>query len=495
MNKKISIVGGGASGWLTALYIQNLYKGDAEITLIESDEIGILGAGEGSVPFTLDFLRRLNVDIDELIVKCNGTHKIGIIFENWNGDGKNYIHDFFSGDVRKFFELPQDYTAYLIDKGLDVNDNFLSKRLAYANKAPINKKTNGELVSYSFHFDAHLLADYLRGIATDRGVSRIEGIVSDFKQTSSDDICEIILQDGKSIQTDFVFDCSGFKRLIIGKLYNTPWISYKEKLTVNSALTFQLPQDIDNIKPYTNAIAMKYGWMWQIPLQNRWGCGYVFDDKYINEVEAKAEVEQYLGYTIESNRVIQFDAGRYNSVWVNNCIAVGLSAGFIEPLEATSIVMSAISLESLTRFDLDYKKYTKIGVYNVIIAELTNNIMEFLQYHYFSKRNDTEFWIEMNNDNKVSKGLNKIMNELHSNVTISNKIDSIFSLQNWFMVGHGLGIITNETLIEKYKNHIDRSFLDNHYENEIIPKSKELFDDAYTESEYLKKIKEKYNGI
>jgi len=172
-----------------------------------------------------------------------------------------------------------------------------------------------------------------------------------------------------------------------------------------------------------------------------------------------------------------------------------LSAGFIEPLEATSIVMSAISLESLTRFDLDYKKYTKIGIYNVIIAELTNNIMEFLQYHYFSKRNDTEFWTEMNNTNKVSKGLNKIMNELHSNVTINNKIDSIFSLQNWFMVGHGLGLITNETLIEKYKNHIDRSFLDNHYKNEIIPKSKELFDEAYTESEYLKKIKEKYNGI
>ena len=492
MKKQISIVGGGAAGWLSALYIQNLYKGDADVTLIESEDIGILGAGEASVPFTIQFLKKLNIDIDELIVAVNGTHKIGITFENWNGDGNQYIHDFASGDVRKY--KLENYIGYLLDNKLDINQNSISKKMAYENKAPYTKD-DIELISHSFHFDTNLLADYLKKIAESRGVIRIDGIVTDFIQNEYGDITNINLQNGKSIKTDFVFDCSGFARLIIGKLYNTEWISYKDRLTVNSALTFQLPQDIDNIKPYTRSIAMKYGWMWQIPLQNRIGCGYVFDSKYINEVEAKNEIENFLGHKIESNKVIKFDAGRYNSVWVNNCIAVGLSSGFLEPLEATSIVMSAISLESLTKFDLNYKNYERMGNYNINIASITNNIMEFIYYHYMTKRSDTEFWKFYTKQENISNYLQKIMNSLHNDINIKSFNDSIFSLQNWVMIGHGLELITNDTFIKKYKDGGDINDLESFYENEVIKKSNNLFLHIINESEYLKKIKEKYNGI
>jgi tryptophan halogenase len=490
MKKQISIVGGGAAGWLSALYIQNLYKDDADITLIESEDIGILGAGEASVPFTIQFLKKLNINIDELIVAVNGTHKIGITFENWNGDGNQYIHDFASGDVRKY--KLENYIGYLLDNGLDVNHNCISKRMAYANKAPFTKD-NIELLSHSFHFDTNLLASYLRKIAESRGVIRIDGIVNSFTQNEYGDVTNINLENGKSIKTNFVFDCSGFARLIIGKLYKTQWISYKDRLTVNSALTFQLPQDIDNIKPYTRAVAMKYGWMWQIPLQNRIGCGYVFDNNYINEIEAKAEVESLLGYEIQSNRVLEFDAGRYNSVWVNNCIAVGLSSGFLEPLEATSIVMSAISLESLTRFDLDYKNYERVGNYNMNIASITNNIMEFIYYHYITQRKDTDFWEFYTKQENISNYLQKIMNSLHSDIHIKSFNDSIFSLQNWVMIGHGLGLITNDTFIKKYKESGNIDAIQNFYKNEVIKKSNELFQNVIDESQYLKNIKKKYD--
>ena len=490
MKKQISIVGGGAAGWLSALYIQNLYKDNADITLIESEDIGILGAGEASVPFTIQFLKKLNINIDELIVAVNGTHKIGITFENWNGDGNQYIHDFASGDVRKY--KLENYIGYLLDNKLDINQNCISKRMAYENKSPYTKD-GIELISHSFHFDTNLLAAYLRKIAESRGVVRINSIINNFTQNDSGDITNINLQNGKSIKTDFVFDCSGFARLIIGKLYNTEWISYKDRLTVNSALTFQLPQDIDNIKPYTRSIAMKYGWMWQIPLQNRIGCGYVFDNNYINEIEAKNEIKKLLGYEIKPNKVIQFDAGRYNSVWVNNCIAVGLSSGFLEPLEATSIVMSAISLESLTKFDLDYKNYERIGSYNMIIASITNNIMEFIYYHYMTERKDTEFWKFYTKQENISNYLEKIMNSLHNDIHIKSFNDSIFSLQNWVMIGHGLGLITNNKFIEKYKNGGAIEDLESFYKNEIVKKSNDLFQQIVSESEYLKIIKKKYD--
>ena len=315
-------------------------------------------------------------------------------------------------------------------------------------------------------------------------------MVTGFTQNTIGDVDSIQLENGESVYSDFVFDCSGFKRMIIGKLYNTHWISYKNKLTVNSALTFQLPQT-KNINPYTKAIAMKYGWMWQIPLQTRWGCGYIYDNKYINESEAKAEVESLLGYDIKVNKLIEFDAGRYNSTWVNNCIAIGLSAGFTEPLEATHILVSQLSLQFLSKFDIDYKNYSKIGNYNLVIANINDLIVDFLQYHYITKRNDSEFWNECRNDNKFSNRLKKVIETIQSDIEIDSEIKkSIFGLQNWIMVGSGLGIISDDVLIKKYNKNKLKDDVDSYYQSHIS-KIENSYMHIADEDEYLNYIKTK----
>jgi tryptophan halogenase len=448
--KKIVIVGGGTAGWLTALHIKSLYNSDADIILIESEDIGILGAGEGSVPNLVEFLGKLNISEDEFLKETHGTHKIGIHFENWNNDGKNYMHDFFSTDTMINPTARHEYFGYMFKNNLDINEYMLSKHMAYNSYSPISNE-NKEIISYSLHFDAHLVAKYLRKVAEERGIIRIEDNIIGFQQNQFGDVNGIQLKNNESIKDiHFVFDCSGFARLVIGKLYNTEWISYKDKLTVNSALPFQLPQSKDNINPYTKAIAMDYGWIWQIPLQNRWGCGYVFDKNYISDAEAKVEVENYIGSSIQFGKVINFEAGRYKTTWINNCMAIGLSAGFVEPLEATAIGMVVSSLKFIKRFDIDYKNYHKISSYNLISGAYSDDIVDFLQFHYMTKRNHNDFWKFYNNESNISNKLINNLNSLKTNLYCKLP-NSIFSIESYTMIGIGLGHFNKNLFIEKYE--------------------------------------------
>jgi tryptophan halogenase len=184
-----------------------------------------------------------------------------------------------------------------------------------------------------------------------------------------------------------------FSKLFLDLLYKTKWISYMDKLRINSAMPFNIPQSKKEIKPYTIARAMEYGWLWQIPLQNRWGCGYLFDDTLIDTDTIKKELESHFGFSIQSNRVIKFEAGRYEDVWVNNCIAIGLSSGFTEPLEATSILLSLISLNELQSIDLFNADLSKVMAYNTKISKYNDEIVDFLQLHYITNRNENEFGI------------------------------------------------------------------------------------------------------
>jgi len=449
VKKQIVIVGGGTAGWLSALHTKKIYGNDADIILIESEEIGILGAGEGSTAVLVSFIRGLGIDINNFLREVNGTHKIGVSFENWNGDGSKYIHDFFSTDTKVNPTARIEYIGYAIKNNFPLDEYLVSKKLAYDNMCPV-LLDGREVVHNSFHFDAHLVAKYLRKIAESRGVIRIEGVVSDFELDEYEKIKSISLKDNKKIKTDFIFDCSGFARLIIGNVYKSQWISYKHRLTVNSALPFQLPPDTDHIKPYTKAIAMKYGWVWQIPLQNRWGCGYVFDDNYIEIDEAKAEIESTFDIKIENNRVIKFEAGRFNEIWIKNCIAVGLSGSFVEPLEATSIGMTVALLKSLTRQDIDFLNVLKVNSYNLNFNEYMDDIVDFLQYHYITDRNDTPFWEFYKDENNWSNQLKKHIAGLTKDLRV--KLDrSIFVETSYTTVGFGLQQLKAEQFVQRYE--------------------------------------------
>lgn len=449
MKRQIAVVGGGTAGWLSALYAKKLYGQDADVKLIESEEIGILGAGEGSTAIFVLFLRDLGIDLVEFLREVNGTHKIGVSFENWNGDNKKYIHDFFSTDAKRNPTATLEYIGYIIKNKFDFDEALVSKKLAYENNSPI-LLDGAELVHHSFHFDAHLVAKYLRKIAEQRGVIRIEGVVSDFGLNKFNGIGTIKLKDGLEIKTDFVFDCSGFARLGIGKFFKGNWISYKDRLTVNTALPFQLPPDTDHIKPYTRAIAMKYGWVWQIPLQNRWGCGYVFDSNYISVSEAKSEVENYFGIKLDSDRTIKFEAGRYNEIWIKNCVAVGLSGTFVEPLEATSIGMTISVLKFFTRNEIDFIDNYKINSFNLTFNRVVDDIVDFLQYHYITNRRDSAFWDFYRDENNYSKALKGYIKSIRENLSVNLGL-SIFAETSYTTVGYGLEQISDEQFIKKYE--------------------------------------------
>lgn len=491
MSKKIVIVGGGTAGWLSALYVNKIYNGEADVTLIESDDIGILGAGEGSVPSFVGFLIQLGIDEKEFLNYTNGTHKIGVHFDNWNGDGDTYLHDFFSTDLKTNKGASLEHIGYVFKNEFDFNECMLSKDMAYKNLSPIDAEGT-EIVNHSFHFDARLAAQYLRNVAESRGVKRIEGIATEFDKDSIGNIISIKLDTGEMI-TDihFIFDCTGFARLIIGKELGSKWISYKDKLTVNSAIPFFLPQSRDTIEPVTKAVAMKYGWMWQIPLQNRWGCGYIFDSKYINSDEAKIEVENLLGHSIETNRILNFDAGRYHSVMIKNCVAIGLSAGFIEPLEATSIGMQALSLRFISKFDIDFRSPQRVINYNMLIAHLNDDIADFLQFHYFTKRNDTEFWKYYNTETNISKTLYPKLADLKNKLEIKFN-GTIFAPESYTMVGLGIKYLDKIKYIERYDMLKEKMpDIDAYFENlkTLRIKAKDRF---LSEFDYLKENRKKY---
>lgn len=456
---EIVVAGGGTAGWLTALYAQHICPND-NITLIESEDIGILGAGEGSTPQLPWMLFGLGISENELIKYANATFKMGISFENWRGDGKKYFHNFQVLDSNlspyNFTPKKNRLTSGLADNGQQyayinaiangetMDDISLVSKLAYNNKSPfVNEKGKVSFVSnYSYHFDASLLAKFLRMKAEERGVKRIEGKITDII-SNEDGGVELIKCGDIEVKSDFVFDCTGFARLFIGKHFGVEWKSYQDKLKVNTAIPFFLPKS-DTLPPYTKAIAMKYGWMWQIPLQNRWGCGYVFDDKYTNVEQAKKEVEEMVGQEIKINKIIPFDAGAYITPWVKNCIAVGLSSMFTEPIEATSIWMIITQLRNLTSDTIHNLNADEIADYNELIGNTSDSILDFLQFHYNTDRSDTDFWKDYQKKTTLSPKMKKRLSNWKRRTPTAMDTDNLFTQfeeYSWFCVAYGNGVI------------------------------------------------------
>lgn len=363
--KNVIIIGGGTAGWLTALVVNKFHK-NCDVTLIESSKIGILGAGEGSVPNFGAILKMLDINQQDFFHNTKSTIKNGLNFINWRGDNKSIKH-LFHGE-----------------------NNFINNN-------------NG------FHFDARLVAGFFKNIALDRGVKHIDTMVNDIKK-ESDTVIEISLENGQVVFPDLLFDCTGLGRLVIGKTYNEKWVSYSDYLKVNSAIAYFLPQEKTfsyNSITQTNMISMKSGWMWQAPLQHRWGCGYVFNDSYITDEEAKKEIEDYIGKEIEVVKTFKYDAGYYERSWIGNSIAIGLSSTFLEPLESTSLMSIIMQLKRL--IDIDFNdKYREN--FNDFCKEVNLQNMLFVRYHYMCERNDTKFWSDYKSV-KIPKELNNLINE------------------------------------------------------------------------------------
>lgn len=414
---KIVIVGGGSAGWITAVYVQHFLRG-ADITVIESSEIGILGAGEGVTPhFVGLFLDRVRIPLSDLIKYAGTTLKIGIRFANWNGDGQSYFHPFEDNltphlDMQfvdpRHGELETDsvqFSAVLAERG----------KVLFSPKPSFDRDPNADPIlhfqrhgNFAVHFDASLLAGFLKKVALERGVKLIDDRVVALHTNEKGDVRKIQLKSGQTVDSDLVFDCSGLHRLIIGKHFKTPWVDLKKTLPVDRAIPFHLPAE-GNLPPYTEAIAMKNGWMWKIPVQGRFGCGYVFDSEFATDDEARAELRETYGDDIEMPRVLKFKAGYYENIWVNNVVGIGLATGFLEPLEATAIWALILTLREFVRVHLAVDDQDSREDFNRFHRNLNDRIVDFLYFHYCTHRDDTPFWATFRERTNTPERIQKLL--------------------------------------------------------------------------------------
>lgn len=488
------VAGGGTAGWLTALFVKRYFP-ESKITLIQSPEIGILGAGEGTTPHIIEFLDDLNIPAREIIKYAKGTFKSGIKFTNWNGDGSYYFHPFIDhSELNQYYLGIVNHTNYPLMslEKIAENENLdsitFSSIASYENKVKFVKKLEIDssldpilhfehLGKFALHFDANLLAKYLEKVGIERGISVIDSTVEVTSQDDSGNINSLQLSNNDIVRVDFLFDCTGFNRVFIGNLFKSTWNSYKDHLPVNRALPFFIENTSKEIPPYTESIAMKHGWMWKIPVEGRIGCGYVFDSTTATDEEIKIEIEEFFGHPVSINRGINFEAGCYQETWINNCVAIGLSSGFIEPLEATSIWVTTTQLNDIlaNMQGLIYNCQETKDRYNARINTLTDSILSFIYFHYMTKREDTEFWKKFTDNNKMPLLITELIKESSHRLPAYDWFSESnpFQLISYYAVGAGLGFFDSAVCKTVFESH-------------NIGITKEAFD--YVKSKYINQL-------
>ncbi|NBU82340.1 MAG: hypothetical protein EBS55_11905, partial [Flavobacteriaceae bacterium] len=406
---KIVIVGGGTAGWISAAMLVK-YSTDADVTVIESTKIGIIGAGEGSTGTLPWFIRDKWPDnsINEIdfLRKTKGTLKLGIRLQNWKGDG-SYMYSPFHGSPTDTQSVDTTFFGSII-KHSRGDYSSLHSWLMDDKMTTYRKDFNGRYVpaftNHSFHFDGVEVGKFFKEWCTKRGVKHIDSEVVDVSFDEREYLQSVKLANGETIESNFWFDCSGFSRVLMGKTKNK-WKSFKDHLITNTAIPFSTEVSSKNVKFETLAHALDAGWMWKIPLQHRNGCGYVFCDHFINEDKAVDEVQKLLGHKIDPIKTIKFEAGRYEKVWYNNIAALGLSSHFLEPLQATSIHITIVSAANLI---FHYLKGGPIffqdrDKYNGMVNDMIDDYADLLQMHYLTGRQDTPFWKYITNELKITE--------------------------------------------------------------------------------------------
>lgn len=499
-NTKFVVLGGGTAGWMAAIFLKKNYP-NVDLTVIESSEIGILGAGEGTTPHVYRFFEEMDIPFSDLVKHASATIKTGIKFSNWNGNKKSYYHPFTLHPEHNYFSLKsvksENFPKIVHEKvvtGESLDDINLGAIAAERYKVTIIKNTvekNTKCGNYSLHFNARMLADFLKNVAISRGVKLIDSEVMTIETDDSGYINKLNLKNETSLDVDFVFDCTGFKRVVIGKFYQSRWKSYQKYLPVNKALPFFIEHsENEKLPPYTEAIAMKYGWMWKIPVRGRYGCGYVFDSRFIDADMARNEITNCFGNELRFGNTFNFEAGTFETPWVKNCIAIGLSSGFIEPLEATSIWISVWGfLNKMTRHisGVTHRNESAIKIFNESAMIDTESVLNFIYFHYITKRTDTDFWKNFINNNEMPSEVRKLVEFDKDIVYVAELLNKHgFPQESWFSVGLGLNffnrriseknfgsnsrLISNEkiTFQSKLNKTCDTLFDHNDYLNNII---------------------------
>jgi tryptophan halogenase len=400
--RNIVIVGGGTAGWMAAAALAKAVGTHAHtITVVESDEIGTVGVGEATIPPILQFNKLLGIDEDEFVRETHATFKLGIEFVDWRRLGHRYFHHFglFGADIQGGVFFGAYWLRWLQQGGNPDNLRFSAEAEAARQLKFARTKSSGPgalpNINYAFQFDASRYARYLRGYAEKRGVVRAEGrIVKVHQNGESGHIEAVELAHGTLVGGELFLDCSGFRALLMEETLQAGFDDWSEWLPVNRAIAMPSERVADPV-PYTVSIAREAGWQWRIPLQHRTGNGYVFCNDFIGEEDAAAAlVSRVEGAPQAEPRTLRFRTGRRKASWSKNCIAIGLSSGFLEPLESTSIHFIQVAISKLLDFfpDRDFHP-ALVERFNSEMAILYETIRDFIIAHYkVTEREDTPFW-------------------------------------------------------------------------------------------------------
>jgi tryptophan 6-halogenase len=395
------IVGGGTAGWLAALMLQDAFKRqkqNAAITVVESSKIPTIGVGEGTTAVFRQMLKYFGLDELAFLKETEATIKFGIRHRDWRRKGHHY--DGPIDDPHLVLEpqgaKPQSYLdIFSVAAGRAVKDTHMFAYLLDQQKAPFARKADGTLVSMSpfqhaYHFDQALAGKWLRKNC--KGITVIDTQVTGARRHGETGDITALVTGGGVVAGDFFIDCTGFRKTLITRELGGEWLSYAGQLPVNRAMPFWVNvKEGDELPPYTLAWAQGSGWLWSIPTQTRFGMGYVYSDEFLSPDAAQAEIETALGHRIEPRNDLRFDIGRQKHAWINNCLALGLSSSFLEPLEATSIHGSVVQLMVFTNFHLA-RTVADRDAYNDFAGRQVNDFRDFINLHYVSERRDTPFW-------------------------------------------------------------------------------------------------------
>jgi tryptophan halogenase len=419
--QKIAILGGGTAGWLSALYLREGLAEDTEITLIESPRVGIIGVGEATIPTIRLTMAMLGFDEPKWMPHAEATYKLAVRFENWlRNDGHVFYHPFHQDkelvasdlhiglypDLPSKMDLIQAYAAIPAEKR-DLPFAFWASpipALCERAKAPhprpgTSHEGLGRAINYAYHFDTFLLGKHLKEAGIERGIGYIEDHFVDGELDEQGFIQALRLESGKRVEADLYLDCTGFSAKLIGGLLKEPFLPVKAHLPCDAAVALAVPHPdpCPPLRPYTNAVAQDAGWIWEIPLRHRTGSGYVYSSAHLGKDEAEARLRRFHGEDRVRDiqaRHIPMRTGRHRQAWVKNCVAIGLAASFIEPLESTSIGITEYQLFTLLGLFPDRSFPDALARrYNERFAHCYDQTRDYIFLHYsLSQRKDTPFW-------------------------------------------------------------------------------------------------------
>jgi tryptophan halogenase len=440
--RRVVICGGGTAGWMAAAGLSKVLGRLLDIKLIESDEIGTVGVGEATIPTLMNFHNLLEINEQEFMAETQATFKLGISFESWRDVKEDYIHSFGVTGTDHWTAGFQHFWHKGVQRGLagDYGDYCLELKASRENRFA---HLPNQGMNYAYHLDASRYSKYLRRLSEPRGVQRIEGkIVRYTKHEGSGDVRSVILESGQEIEGDLFIDCTGFRALLIGDAMNEPVDDWSQWLFCDRAIAVQT-ESVGDAVPLTRSMAHQAGWQWRIPLQHRVGNGIVFSSRHMDEETAHKQLAANVeGKMLITPRVIKFKPCQRPKTWKGNVVAIGLSSGFLEPIESTSIHLIQRSVIRLMQaFPSDGIQQVDIDEYNFQCNREIEHIRDFIILHYHvNNRTDSQFWIDAR-QMSIPKSLRHRIELFRETGRVFRIPNELFAENSWIQVMLGQGIM------------------------------------------------------